>query len=78
MFTLIKFLLNRYKRRASASDLGKRVSVYWEKGQYRDGFIDWISADGGFSINFDGKATMVVPAMIRGYRSNPFFGIIEL
>ena len=77
MFTLIKFLLNRYTRRATIADLGKRVAVSWDRGM-REGFIDWVSPEGAFSINFDGTATMVCPAVIREYRTNPFSGVTIL
>jgi hypothetical protein len=76
MFTLIKYLKNRYTRRATPADIGKMVLVSWD-GSLRAGCIDWISSDGGFSIHF-GNAVMVVPAMIYGYRTNPFKNIVEL
>jgi len=68
---LIKYLKNKYTRRAKNADIGKRVSVSWGRGT-REGFIDRVSPDGGFDINFDGQAIMIVPAMIQGYRTNPF------
>jgi hypothetical protein len=76
MFTLIKYLKNRYTRRATTADLGKRVSVSWDRGR-REGVIDFVSPDGGFNIHF-GNSNMVVPAMIFGYRKNPFKNLIEL
>jgi len=77
MFTLIKYLRNKFVRRAKLSDLGKRVSVSWDKG-VREGFIDNISPDGGFDINFDGRAIMVVCVMFHGYRKNPFRNVTIL
>ena len=77
MFTLIKYLKNRYTRRATIADLGKRVSVTWEKG-IREGFIDCVSVGGSFSISFDGNATLVCPSMIHGYRINPFKSVTIL
>jgi len=77
MFTIIKYLKNRFTRRATIADLGKRVSVSWDKGS-RQGFIDRISPDGGFDINFDGNAIMVVPAVIYGWRKNPFKSVTFL
>ena len=86
MFTLIKYLRNRYTRRALASDLGKRVSVLWnpqgvsdfgEKPNWWDGVISHVGEDGSFWIDL-GSSTMVCPAMIYGYRKNPFRNIKEL
>jgi len=76
MFTLIKYLKNRYTRRATIADLGKKVSVSWGRSR-REGVIDWVSPEGGFSIDFGG-AIMVVPAVIYGYRKNPFKNLVEL
>jgi len=77
MFTLIKLLRNKFTRRAYLSDFGRRVSVSWDRGS-RQGFIDRVHPDGGFDINFDGQAIMVVPAMVYGHKRNPFKNVTFL
>jgi len=73
---MLRKLINHFTRRVTNSDLGKKVSVSWGRSS-RVGTIDWISSDGGFSINF-GSSVMVVPAMICNRRRNPFKNLIEL
>ena len=86
MFTPIKYLRNKYTRRATISDLGKKVAILWnpqgvrdfgEKEAWREGVIDEVSSDGSFFIDLNG-ATMVCPAMIYEHRKNPFKNIKEL
>lgn len=86
MFTLIKYLKNRYTRRATAADLGKKVAVLWnpqgvkdfgEKPNWQEGAISYVSPSGGFYIDLGG-ATMICGAMRYGYRRNPFQNIKEL
>jgi len=87
MFTLIKYLRNKFVRRANLSDIGKKVAVLWnpqgvrdfgDKPVLREGVIDSISPDGGFDIKFDSGAIMIVCAMFHGYRKNPFRNVTIL
>jgi hypothetical protein len=86
MFTLIKFLRNKFTRRATIADLGKRVAVLWnpqgvrdfgEKPNWREGVIDYVAPCGGFNIDLDG-ATMICSATFYGQRKNPFRNLKEL
>lgn len=75
------------KRKATIEDLGKRFKILWnpqgvrdfgEKPNYREGVIDYITCDGGFSLKFDAGGIMVFTASIRGKRVNPFRNLIAV
>ena len=83
---LIKYLKEKYTRRATGADIGKKLAVLWnpqgvrdfgEKPIWIDGSIDQVCEDGSFWINFGG-ASMICPAVIHGRRKNPFRNLKEL
>lgn len=83
---LIKYLKNKYTRRATISDIGKKVAVLWnpqgvrdfgEQPIWREGVIDYVAPCGGFNIDLGG-AYMICCAMFYGHRRNPFRNLKEL
>jgi len=84
---MLRRFRNYFIRRATASDLGKRVAVLWnpqgvsdfrEIPNWWEGIVTHVGEDGSFCISLIGGGTMVCSAMIFGRRTNPFKRLLEL
>ena len=84
---MFRILNNYFTRRATNADLGKKVAVIWnpqgvqdfkEKPNWWNGVIEHVGEDDSFWISLIDGGTMVCPAMIFGWRKNPFSKNIKL